>query len=916
MQDILRRRSHVVATTALSAVVIVWVLTLLLLGQAGNSATAQLVSNVGLTGIAFGAGWAALGRARKAPSIRRFWVFFGLACLSWSIGQAIWTWYESVLGRDVPFPSLADIGYLGMPILAAAALLTLPLAAPTLAGRARTILDGLMVAAALLLVSWVLVLGPVVHAGGDSLLTQAISFAYPAGDTVLITIVIYTWLRARHSDIALPISLPLVGSGLVAFAVADSGFVYMTTSGTYSSGSLIDVGWFLGFTLMLRAALVATPPDVAGADEDADEGLGRQLGTFLPYAAVTVALLTSAIELIGSGRTDSFVVWTSTALTALLVARQILTLRENWALTRQLEQRVQARTTELDTSRQRFAALVQHSSDVVTVVDRHGLVTYQSESCMRVLGRTAESMTGRSVWDLMGDDQAALLKAAIDSASQASLRMQTVHNVWRRGDGMDCHLEVTITNLLDNASVQGLVLNSRDVTDQTILQEQLVHQAFHDSLTSLSNRAMFRDRLEHALTRRDLRPGSLAVLFLDLDGFKEINDTLGHSSGDQLLVEVARRLDNQVRPGDTVARFGGDEFAVLVEDLDDPAYTIALAERINTLLQEPYELATTIVHLSASVGIAHHGDNATNAEQLLRNADLAMYQAKAAKSGGYALYDPSMHAGLVERVRLGADLRTALEDDALEVHYQPLINMRSGQITGVEALARWQHPVLGAIAPSEFIPLAESTGLIRVLGEWVLREACQQTVEWQRGDPELADLSISVNVSARQLYDGDMTGTVAKALEESGLAPERLTLEMTESVLLDDSGETLSTLRAIRALGVRLAIDDFGTGYSSLSYLHRFPVDVLKIDKSFIERLSQDGDASLVSTIVRLGHTMNLETVAEGIERPDEMLMLRRQGCTTGQGYHFAPALPAGELHALLMDRTESSAVRDAVTPA
>ncbi len=609
--------------------------------------------------------------------------------------------------------------------------------------------------------------------------------------------------------------------------------------------------------------------------------------------------------------------WDRSALIAFLVARQILTLRENWSLTRHLEQRVEARTAELDSSRQRFAALVQHSSDVVTVVDHDGVVIYQSESCLRVLGRTAEALTGRSVWELMEPDQAVMLKAALDSASQESLRMQTVHNVWSRGDGSDCHLEVTITNLLDNASVAGLVLNSRDVTDRTILEEQLVHQAFHDSLTSLSNRAMFKNRLEHALTRRDLKPGSLAVLFLDLDGFKEINDTLGHSSGDQLLIEVARRLSTQVRPSDTVARFGGDEFAVLVEDLTDPTYTVALASRVNTLLQEPYELGSAnIVHLSASVGIAHHGDHASDAESLLRNADLAMYQAKAAKTGGYALYDPSMHAGLVERVRLEADLRAALENNQLEVHYQPLINMRSGRVTGVEALARWQHPTLGAIPPSEFIPLAESTGLIRVLGEWVLRQACEQTVEWQRGHVELCDLRVSVNVSARQLYDGDMTKTVATVLEETGLAAKSLTLEMTESVLLDDSGATLSTLRAIQTMGVRLAIDDFGTGYSSLSYLHRFPVDVLKIDRSFIERMSEGGDASLVSTIVRLGHTMNLETVAEGIERPDEMLMLRRQGCTTGQGFHFSPALPADEIQPLLMERTQLRAVRDGSKPA
>ena len=316
-----------------------------------------------------------------------------------------------------------------------------------------------------------------------------------------------------------------------------------------------------------------------------------------------------------------------------------------------------ARTAELDKSRLRFAALVQHSSDVVTVIDRDGRILYQSESCQRVLGRSAESMTGGSVWDLMVDAEADLLKGAIAAASQELLRMQTLHNVWHRGDLSECHLEITVTNMLDDASVAGLVLNSRDVTDRTVLEEELLHQAFHDSLTTLSNRAMFKNRLEHALTRRDRKPGSLAVLFLDLDGFKEVNDTLGHSSGDQLLVQVAQRLRGQSRPGDTVARFGGDEFAVLIEDLNEPAYAIDLAQRMNSVLRAPYELGSTRVHITASVGIAYHGDHATDAEQLLRNADLAMYQAKAAQAGGYALYDPSMHAGLVQRIQLEADLR-------------------------------------------------------------------------------------------------------------------------------------------------------------------------------------------------------------------------------------------------------------------
>jgi diguanylate cyclase (GGDEF)-like protein len=426
---------------------------------------------------------------------------------------------------------------------------------------------------------------------------------------------------------------------------------------------------------------------------------------------------------------------------------------------------------------------------------------------------------------------------------------------------------------------------------------------------------LFKDRLQHTLSRRSISEITVAVLFLDLDGFKAVNDTLGHSSGDQLLIQVAARLRTVVRPSDTVARFGGDEFAVLVDDFPDPDYQTRLAQRINDALHLPFDLQSEQVHVSASIGIAQLDPHATDTEQLLRNADLAMYQAKAAGSGGYATYDPVMHAGLVERVQLETDLRNALDGEQLVLHYQPMVSMRTGRITGVEALVRWQHPERGLIAPDEFIPLAESTSLIRPIGLWVLREACLQATRWRQASPH-SPLKISVNLSARQIQQEDLPAQVEQILLDTGLPANHLTLEMTESVLIENSEHTLDTLTALRAIGVRLAIDDFGTGYSSLSYLHRFPVDVLKIDRSFVERLSIGGDTALVSTILRLGHSMHLETVAEGIEHSQEMLTLRRQGCTTGQGYHFSPPVTAQDLDVLLDEQNRVALWPDEQTPA
>ena len=887
-----------VAIGSVLAATLAWVVILLLLG---GTPEAQNVSNVGLSLAAMGAGWAALRRARRHQgSIRRFWRLLSGGLLFWSAGQAVWTWYESALGQEVPFPSLADVGYLGLPPLAAAALISLPLAAPTLAGQVRTILDGLMVASSLLLCSWIIVLEPVFRAGGDSPLTQAISLAYPVSDVVVITIVIYTWLRARQQHQQLPLSLPLVAIGLLAFAIADSGFTYLTTTGGYSSGNIIDIGWFLGFVLMWVAALKP-----AGNETIAERpaSVAKPLGNLMPYAAVTAALLTSAIEVLRTGHADVFVSWVRTLIMALLVVRQILTLMENYSLTRNLERRVEDRTAELRTSQQRFVALVQHSSDVVTVVDRLGNVSYQSASSQRVLGYDPADLVGRSLCELMDHEEARAFLEALDQAASESLRIHTVHTTWRHATGRMCRVEVTITNLLDNPDVNGLVLNSRDVTDRVVLEDQLITQAFTDSLTELPNRALFKDRLQHSLSRRSTAEVSVAVLFLDLDGFKAVNDTLGHSAGDDLLVMVSNRLRAVVRPSDTVARFGGDEFAVLVEDLPDSDYETELAQRINDIMREPFELDSERVHVAASVGIARVDAHSHSAEQLLRNADLAMYQAKSIGAGGYAVYHPGLHEGLVERVRLEADLRTALDSGQFIVHYQPMMSMRTGQITGVEALLRWQHPERGTIPPTEFIPMAESTGLIRPLGLWVLREACNQTMRWQRSLPDMGPLKVSVNVSARQLQQEDLADRVEEVLLETGLPAALLTLEMTESVLIDNREETLATLGRLRDMGVRLAIDDFGTGYSSLSYLHQFRVDVLKIDRSFVERLSNGGDAALVSTILRLGQTMHLETVAEGIENPQEMLMLRRQGCTTGQGFHFSPPVAAGGIEDLLIEQ-------------
>jgi diguanylate cyclase (GGDEF)-like protein/PAS domain S-box-containing protein len=443
--------------------------------------------------------------------------------------------------------------------------------------------------------------------------------------------------------------------------------------------------------------------------------------------------------------------------------------------------------------------------------------------------------------------------------------------------------------------LQGYLL---DITAGKDAEEQLRHQAFHDALTGLANRALFTNRVEHALVLRslDARP-DVAVLFLDLDDFKGVNDTLGHAAGDTLLRGVGVRLREALSPSYTVARLGGDEFAVLIEEVGGAPFAIDAAERIVTALQRPFEIEGREMFVTASVGIAL----GTVADDLLRAADVAMYRAKAAGKAQYVMYAPRMGEDLVGRLELVADLRRAVCAEEFVIHYQPVVDLESSAVVGVEALVRWAHPTRGLLSPRDFIPLAEETGKIVELGAWVLRSACKQVAAWRRETPGAKSLTLNVNVSTRQVRPGVLADDVRTALEESGLAPAALTLEITESVLARRHEELRAVLAGVAALGVRLALDDFGTGYSSLSLLQDLPVDTLKVDRSFVAALDADTtQQGFVQAIVDLAHTLDVALVAEGMETAAQTAELCRLGCSVGQGFHFAPPLGADEVGELL----------------
>ena len=515
-----------------------------------------------------------------------------------------------------------------------------------------------------------------------------------------------------------------------------------------------------------------------------------------------------------------------------------------------------------------------------------------------IIDRSSASPASRDVLTRRNIDHAMVALLRGRSRLVGSLMVGS-HVSGRSFDQRDLQLFQTLAIQTSSTLENGRLEQS--IARLTELQEQLSHQAFHDSLTDLANRALFSDRIDHALLRRSRTGKPVAVLFIDLDDFKAVNDTLGHSAGDQLLIGVAERLRGSLRRPDTAARLGGDEFAVLIEDIDQQSEAEAIAARVLTALEEPFTVAGQAVTVHASIGIAVSNTESDNASRLMRHADVAMYAAKSAGKHRQVLFVPGMEAAIVARHRLRADLERAVGADEFGVHYQPIFDMSTGRLVATEALVRWRHPTRGMVAPSDFIAVAEETGVILALGAQVLAKACAATLRWQARHPANQPIWVSVNISARQLQQPLFVEEVLEIVAESGLRPESLVLELTESMVLEDASSSIGKLEALKRSGIRIAIDDFGTGYSSLSYLRRLPVDILKIAKPFVDDLDErEDEGDFTRAIVGIGSALRLTMIAEGIENIDQLLTLRELGCHLGQGYHLSHPVAADAVDRLI----------------
>ncbi len=747
---------------------------------------------------------------------------------------------------------------------------------------------------------------------------------HPGASAVLFALVmtrIWGVVHGQQQGMARERTLRAAGAALVA--ASDEGLVAeavraalcQLTPGQSELGlgvALFEGNEFRSIESGVRAPMSSFEPETVGALKGFDPALvdAASVATLFPGPVPTGS--TALVLPLRSGESLMGVVLVAGDPRRLVLMQdpiQALSFKVALSLQRiALAQQVRLRASEAH-----FRSLIQNASDVILVVGDDNLIAYQTPSVTRVLGYHASALAGRPIEHLLDPGDRARSMSMLDRMRRYGVHRDTKAD-WRLlcEDGRWIDAEVVCSNLLDDPDVKGLVLTIRDVTERRDMERELKHRAFHDSLTSLANRVLFVDRLQHALRRGARLSTLVAVMFLDVDEFKGINDTRGHAFGDMVLKRVAKILATSIRSGDSAARLGGDEFALLVEGASTPDELEALAGRIQKQLREPMELDGEKISVRVSIGIAT-SENSTDASELLKLADLALYETKASFKGGFRFFRDALRADLVDRTSRHEHLRLAINDEQFGLAYQPIVHLESLRIVGFEALVRWEDPVRGVIPPGDFIADAEESGLIVPLGEWVLRHAVEQAHAWQQAYPMDPPLRMSVNVSARQFREPGFAATVSDALARHPIIERTLVLELTESLLIEDDG-VAEILTEIGAMGVLFALDDFGTGYSALGYLRHFPIHILKLDKSFVDDLETPSDhGPMIEAIIQVAKTLELGLVVEGIESAEQSQKLIALGCQLGQGFLYSRPEVAADIESRLIEQV---LLAGAVTPA
>jgi diguanylate cyclase (GGDEF)-like protein/PAS domain S-box-containing protein len=877
-------------------------------GAAMGWGSKELALVMGDFGLALAAAIAAVscffyarGRGRRT---RPAWLLFSLSSAMAAGGNAVWGWYEVVLDEPVPSPSLADLFFLCFAPPAIVGLLVLAKRPVTRAGWVCLALDAWLIGGSLLTLSWSLALARTAHFANESVAQAALNLAYPLLDIVLVSMVLALHFRRSIG------SRSAVNTAIAALALTvlcDALFTSPLLRATYRSGQLLDAGWFAGSLLLAYAPwgvrrMAETAVPFPRGSRPSSRPIAGSLAAITPYLAAAVCTLGILYNVIEGRRVDRVVVLTGCTVVLALVVRQGIMLVDNIALTHELAQK-----------ENHFRSLVQGSSDVIMIAAPSGILRYVSPAATGVYGREADDLVGAELSSIIHPDDLGRVVHEVRRflAAQPSDEPTTrIECRFKSGTGDWLNVESTV-----NRHQGGLIFNSRDVTERVRLQAQLQHNAEHDPLTDLPNRALFTERVRQAVSgRRTTDPGT-AVFFIDLDGFKSVNDRLGHQVGDELLIRAAQRLQESVRAGDTAARLGGDEFAALI--LGDGAgdhrsreYQVhEIADRLRLKLSQPYRIDGNDVRVAASIGVAF-AEPGTTPTDLMRNADLAMYRAKAAGKDRVELYAPQMQADVVRRTELAARLRTALHDGEFALLHQPVVNLTTGKVSAAAAQARWRSAQGILFTPAEFLRVADDNDRTAELGRWLLEEAVAQAAERGRAGHQVA---VSVRLSARRLLDKSMplgagpgsgsgSGSVEALLTRHGLPSGALMIELADADPRGSLDELEHRLVALRRLGVRIALDGFGSGYAAINALRRLPVDVLKLDRSLVEGVVESARLhKITGGLLRIACDLGMQSVAEGVDLPEQVIALRAMGCTHGQGMAFSGPLDEYRLRRALV---------------
>ncbi|MEU6917267.1 putative bifunctional diguanylate cyclase/phosphodiesterase [Streptomyces olindensis] len=889
----------------------------------GSRELALIMGDFGLSAAAATAAVSCFLYARSPRTrFRSAWLLFGLSSAMASLGNLVWGWYEVVLGLPVPSPSYADLFFLCFAPPAIVGLLVLAKRPVSKAGWVCLGLDAWLIGGSLLTLAWSLALAQAAKSEGPGVAHTALSLAYPLLDIALVSMVLA--LHFRRSAVNRSAVNTAIGA-LALTVMCDALFTSPLMHHDYRSGQLLDAGWFAGSLLLAYAPWAAPrtpdgdrhgpdrhgtpghtrvvhehvpgqrsgphhPPSLPGGEHSrypAARPIAGSLAALTPYLAAAVCTLGILYNVLNGRSVDRVVLLTGGTVVLALVVRQGIMLLDNITLTQELAQK-----------ENHFRSLVQGSSDVIMIAAPSGILRYVSPAAAGVYGRPAEDLVGTELAGLIHPEDLGCVVHEVRrflAANPVEEPTTRIECRFRSGDGGWLNVESTV-----NRHHGGLIFNSRDVTERVRLQAQLQHNAEHDPLTDLPNRALFTKRVQHALSGRRASDRGLAlrntaVLFIDLDGFKAVNDTIGHQAGDELLVQAARRLQESVRQGDTAARLGGDEFAALIvgdNTRDREArerHIVELADRLRTTLSQPYLIDGNDVRVNASIGVAF-AESGLGAGELLRNADLAMYRAKAGGKGRVELYKPQMQQDVVRKAELATRLRAALHDGEFALLHQPVVCLEDGRITSVSAQARWRSSQGVLFTPAEFLRVAEDHDKTAELGRWMIEEAVEQAAE--RHATGLT-APVVVRMSARRLLDKSMPlGSVEALLTRHGLPSGSLVIELSDADPRVSLDELERRLGALRRVGVRIALDGFGSGCAAITALRRLPVDVLKLDRGLVEGVVESARLhKITSGLLRIAGDLGLQSVAEGVDLPEQVVALRAMGCTHGHGMAFSGPL-------------------------